>query len=314
MRRFICYFFIMMVSFGCQRGEKSAVDGPTVALIMKTLNNPFFIEMQKGAEEAAERLSVNLIVQAAEREVDVEKQMQIIENLIQRKVDAICVSPSGSKEIVPAIVKANKANIPVIIVDTRVDAEALQEAGARIAAFIGSDNVEGGRIAGEYIVKKLGGQGKVAVLEGIPGHETGDARLKGFHQAVDPESGIEIVVSQTANWERDQGFNVFQNILQSNPEVQALFACNDMMALGAIEAIAAARKSGEIIVVGFDAVEDARESIQKGEMEGSIAQYPSAMGKLAVETAVDIINGQTVSEFISTKIELITKEKLTMNE
>ncbi len=314
MRRCICYFFIMMVSFGCQRGEKSAVDGPTVALIMKTLNNPFFIDMQKGAEEAAERLSVNLIVQAAEREVDVEKQMQIIENLIQRKVDVICVSPSGSKEIVPAIVKANKANIPVLIVDTRVDAEALQEAGARIAAFIGSDNVEGGRIAGEHIIKKLGGQGKVAVLEGIPGHETGDARLKGFHQAVDHESGIEIVVSQTANWERDQGFNVFQNILQSNPEVQALFACNDMMALGAIEAIAAARKSGEIIVVGFDAVEDARESIQKGEMEGSIAQYPSAMGKLAVETAVDIINGQTVSEFISTKIELITKEKLTINE
>ena len=314
MRRFIYYVFILIVSFGCQRGEKSAVDGPTVALIMKTLNNPFFIEMQKGAEEAAERLSVNLIVQAAEREVDVEKQMQIIENLIQRKVDVICVSPSGSKEIVPAIVKANKANIPVIIVDTRVDAEALQEAGARIAAFIGSDNVEGGRIAGEYIVKKLGGQGKVAVLEGIPGHETGDARLKGFHQAVDHESGIEIVVSQTANWERDQGFNVFQNILQSNPEVQALFACNDMMALGAIEAIAAARKTGEIIVVGFDAVEDARESIQKGEMEGSIAQYPSAMGKLAVETAVDIVNSQTVSEFISTKIELITKEKLTMNK
>ena len=307
-------FVVFVILIGCQRGEKSAVDGPTVALIMKTLNNPFFIEMQKGAEEAAERLSVNLIVQAAEREVDVEKQMQIIENLIQRKVDVICVSPSGSKEIVPAIVKANKANIPVIIVDTRVDAEALQEAGARIAAFIGSDNVEGGRIAGEYIVKKLGGQGKVAVLEGIPGHETGDARLKGFHQAVDHESGIEIVVSQTANWERDQGFNVFQNILQSNPEVQALFACNDMMALGAIEAIAAARKTGEIIVVGFDAVEDARESIQKGEMEGSIAQYPSAMGKLAVETAVDIVNSQTVSEFISTKIELITKEKLTMNK
>jgi len=314
MRKFICYFIILMVNFGCQRGEKSAIEGPTVALIMKTLNNPFFIDMQKGAEEAAERLGVNLIVQAAEREVDVEKQMQIIENLIQRKVDVICVSPSGSKEIVPAIVKANKANIPVLIIDTRVDAEALQQAGARITAFIGSDNVEGGRIAGEHIVKKLEGQGKVAVLEGIPGHETGDARLKGFHQAVDHESGIEIVVSQTANWERDQGFNVFQNILQSNPEVQALFACNDMMALGAIEAVAAARKSGEIIVVGFDAVEDARESIQKGEMEGSIAQYPSAMGKLAVETAVDIINGQTVSEFISTKIELITKEKLMMNE
>src|SRR5205085_10481574 len=141
-------------------------------------------------------LGVNLVVQAAEREVDVEKQMQIIENLIQRNVAALCVAPSGSKEIVPAIVKANQAAIPVLIVDTRVDAKALAAAGGRTTTFIGSDNVEGGRIAGRFLAQRLQGRGKVAILEGIPGHETGDARLKGFKEAIEKEPGIQIVASQ----------------------------------------------------------------------------------------------------------------------
>lgn len=295
---------------GCQRGDKQAGDGPMIALVMKTLNNPFFVDMQMGAEEAAKALNVNLVIQAAEREVDVEKQMQIIENLIQRKVDALCITPSGSREIVPAIVKANRAGIPVLILDTRVDAAALAEAGGQVATFIGSDNFEGGRIAGAYIVERLGGQGKVAILEGIPGHETGDARLRGFHQVIASSPGIEIIASQTANWERDQGYNVFQNILQSHPEVQALFACNDMMGLGAIEAIAAAGKTGSIIVVGFDAVTDGREAIANGTMDGSVAQYSFEMGKLAVEQAFKLINGQSSPEYIPVKIELITKENL----
>ena len=312
------FYFVLVVIAGCfsacQRGDQQSDGRPTVALVLKTLNNPFFIDMHKAAEETAKKLDVNLVVQAAEREVDVEKQMQIMENLIQRQVDVICVSPSGSREIVPAIVKANKANIPVIVVDTRVDAGALQQAGAEIATFIGSDNVEGGRIAGEYIIEKLAGRGKVAVLEGIPGHETGDARLTGFYQGVKNAPGIEVVVSQTANWERNQGYTVFQNILQSHPEIEALFACNDMMALGAIEAIAASGKTGRIVVVGFDAVDDARESIQKGEMEGSIAQYPAEMGRLAVELALDVINGKVLPGFNATKIELITKENISTNQ
>ncbi|MGB5896185.1 MAG: sugar ABC transporter substrate-binding protein, partial [Ignavibacteriaceae bacterium] len=248
-----------------------------------------------------------LIVQAAEREVDVEKQMQIIENLIQRKVDAICVTPSGSKEIIPAILKANDAGIHVLVVDTRIDAVALRESGGYVATFIGSDNFEGGKIAGQHIIQMLNGNGKVAILEGIPGHETGDARLAGFHEVIDQEPGIEIVASLTANWERDQGYNVFQNILQANPDVQALFACSDMMALGAIEAIAAAGKTGEIIVVGFDAVKDGRDAIFNGTMNASIAQHPSEMGKLAVEYAYKVINGESIPSEIPVRIELITK-------
>src|SRR6188474_3477154 len=210
---------ILSVTFlSCQRGTEQAGGAPRIALVLKTANNPFFIDMQKGAEEAARKLGVNLIVQAAEREVDVEKQMQIIENLIQTKVAALCITPSGSKEIVPAIVKANKVGIPVLIVDTRVNQPALDAAGGKISGFIGSDNLEGGRVAGQFIVKALQGKGKVAVLEGIPGHETGDSRLKGFREIMANNPGIEIVSSQTANWERDQGYTVFQNVLQAHPE------------------------------------------------------------------------------------------------
>src|SRR6185503_4425263 len=115
---------------------------PRVAFVLKTLNNPFFIEMQKGAREAADRLGVELVVQAAEREVDVDKQMQIIENLIETRVDALCITPSGSREVVPAIAKANAARIPVVIVDTRVDPKAAQDAGIKLDGFVGSDNYE----------------------------------------------------------------------------------------------------------------------------------------------------------------------------
>ncbi len=292
---------------GCQRGTNPSSDRPTVALVLKTLNNPFFIDMKKGAEDAATRLGVNLIVQAAEREVDVDKQMQIIENLIQSKVSALCVTPSGSKEVVPAIVKANRAGIPVVIVDTRVDPQALKQAGGQVAGFIGSDNFEGGKLAGEFIVQRLGGKGKVAILEGIPGHETGDSRLRGFHSALEGHSAIQVVASQTANWERDQGYNVFQNILQSHPDVQALFACSDLMALGAVEAIAAAKKTGTIVVVGFDAFSEAREALQKGTMDATIAQSPYEMGSRAVENAYRLLKGEKVEEDISVKIQLITR-------
>ena len=308
MKKLFLIFIItlgLMVLFACQRGER---DAPTIALVVKTQNNPFFVDMENGAKEAAAKLGVNLVVQAAEREVDVEKQMQIIENLIQRRVNAICVSPSGSKEIVPAIVKANKAGVPVLIIDSGVDEETLKRAGGYIATFIGSDNFEGGKLAGEYIIKKLSGKGKVAILEGIPGHETADARRDGFQKAIDKAMGIEIAVSQVANSERDKGFNVFQNILQSHPEVQALFATNDMMALGAVEAIAAAGRTGEIIVVGFDAVDDARQAIQKGLMHGSIAQFPAEMGRLAVENAVRLMNGENIPDYIPVKIELVTAQ------
>jgi ribose transport system substrate-binding protein len=283
----------------------AAAGGPVIALVPKTLNNPFFIDMQRGAEEAARAAGVTLVVQAAERETDVERQMQIIENLIQRKVSALILAPSGSREIVPVVLKANQAGIPVLIVDTRLDAAALQASGGKTVTFIGSDNHEGGKIAGQFAVERLGGQGRVAVLEGIAGHETGDARVRGFREALQGHPGITVVASQPANWERDQGYTVFQNILQANPTVNALFAANDLMALGAVEAIAAAGKTGKVMVIGFDAQDEARAAVKAGKMAATIAQNPALMGRTAVERAVALLKGESVPADIGVSIELV---------
>src|SRR5450432_2239511 len=147
-------------------GASPHAETQKVALVLKTLNSPFFIDMEKGAQDEAKRLGVDLTVQAAEREVDVDKQMQIIENLIQTGIKVLCVTPSGSKEIAPAIAKANQAGIKVVIVDTRVDAQAAKDAGIHIETYIGSDNYEGGKMAGDYLLKATGGKANVAVLEG----------------------------------------------------------------------------------------------------------------------------------------------------
>jgi ribose transport system substrate-binding protein len=309
-----CLLWVLIVaavSGSCNRGPTTTTSGrPTVALVLKTLNHPFFVDMRRGAQEAADRLGVTLQVQAAEREIDVEKQMQIVENLIQTGIQALCITPSGSREIVSALVKAKDAKVPIVVVDTRVDAKAAGDAGVKTETFVGSDNYAGGKLAGEYLVKASGGKAHVAVLEGIPGHETGDSRLRGFRDAVKGSPGISIVASQPANWERDQGFNVFQNMLQAHPDIDSVFACSDLMALGAVEAIAAAGKTGSIRVIGFDALDDAKKAIAAGTMAASVAQFPSEMGRVAVESAVKVIRGETLPPDINVKLELVTRDNV----
>ena len=301
---------IALCILGCNRGAPEAGGGESVALVLKTLNHPFFVDMRRGAQEAADRLGVRLQVQAAEREIDVEKQMQIVENLIQTGVGALCITPSGSREIVSALVKARDAKVPIIVVDTRVDEKAAADAGVRTETFVGSDNYEGGRLAGAYVVRATHGRARVAILEGIPGHETGDSRLRGFRDAVQEAPGVTIVASQPANWERDQGFNVFQNMLQAHPGIDTVFAASDLMALGAIEAIAAAGKTGQIRVVGFDALDDAKKAIAAGTMEASVAQFPYEMGRQAVESAVKVMRGEAVPPEIKVKLEMVTRENV----
>jgi ribose transport system substrate-binding protein len=312
MKRILALILVAAASsFSCNRAASTtSTSKPTVALVLKTLNHPFFVDMRRGAQEAADRLGVTLQVQAAEREIDVEKQMQIVENMIQTGIQALCITPSGSREIVSALVKAKDAKIPIIVVDTRVDAKAAADAGVRTETFVGSDNYEGGKLAGEYLVKASGGKAHVGILEGIPGHETGDSRLRGFRDAVKASPGITVVASQPANWERDQGFNVFQNILQAHADVDTVFACNDIMALGAIEAIAAAGKAGRIRVLGFDAIDDARRAITEGRMTATVAQYPDEMGRAAIEAAVKAMKGEAVPADIGVRIGLITKDNV----
>lgn len=294
----------------CNRAAPESTSKPKVALVLKTLTNPFFVDMRRGAQEAADRLGVQLEVQAAEREIDVEKQMQIVENMLQTGIGALAIAPSGSREIVSALVKARDARIPVIIVDTRVDEKAAAAAGVHPETFVGSDNYEGGKLAGGHVVTVMAGKARVGILEGIPGHETGDSRLRGFRDAVQDVPGITIVASQPANWERDQGFNVFQNMLQAHPDIDTVFAASDLMALGAIEAIAAAGKTGKIRVVGFDALDDAKKAIAAGTMDASVAQFPAEMGKVAIESAVKVLRGEKLPPNIMVRLQMVTKATL----
>jgi len=311
MRRFTLVLLLAAAAaaVACNRpGTDTATGKPVVALVLKTLNHPFFVEMRRGAQEAADRLGVQLQVQAAEREVDVDKQMQIIENLLQTGIRVLCVTPSGSREVVSALVKARDAKVPIVVVDTRLDPKAAADANLQWETFIGSDNYAGGRLAGQHAVTISGGKARVGILEGVPGHETGDSRVRGFRDAVKDTPGLTIVASQTANFERDQGFTVFQNMLQANPDMDLLFAANDLMALGAIEAIAAAGKTGKVRVIGFDALDDAKTAMAAGTMDASVAQFPYEMGKTAVESAVKILNGEKPPPEILVRLEMVTKD------
>src|SRR3954454_5866287 len=300
---------ILGITSGCNRDVPATRTGaPRVAFVMKTLNHPFFLDMQRGAQEAADRAGIQLVVQAAERELDVGEQMQIIENILQTGIKILIVTPSGSREIASAIVKANRAEVPVVLVDTRVDPKAAADNHLRIASFIGSDNYEGGRLAGEHLAASTGGTARVAVLEGIPGHETGDSRLRGFRDALQKHPGMTIVASQPANWERDQGFTVFQNMLQAHADIDTVFACNDIMALGAVEAIDAAGRTGKVRVLGFDAIDDARRAMAEGRMEATVAQFPDEMGRAAIDAAVKALRGESVPTDISVRIGLVTKD------
>lgn len=293
-----------------QPGAEPKQDQLRVAFIVKTLNNPFFVDMQKGAEKAAEELGLELYFTAPEKETDIEKQIQLVENSIIDGFDAIVLSAAGPVELIPSIKKANKANIPVVLVNDTIDFEALEAEGGEYITYVGIDQAIAAGHAGKYVAEHFADGAKVAILEGVPGIVAGEQRKQGFLAEISGNSKIEVVASQPANWEREQGFNVMQNLLQSHPEINVVYACNDEMALGAVEAIEQAGLTGKITVLGFDATDDAKEAIKAGKMAGSVAQYPSEMGYQAVIAAFKAIKGEKVEKEILTKTELITADKL----
>src|SRR3990170_7757892 len=217
----------------------------TVGLSISTLNNPFFVDLRDGAKVAATKVKVDLIVLDAQN--DPAKEASGIEDLIQKKVSVIAINPTDSDAIVPTIKKINAAKIPVITVDRGAN-------GGTIAAHIASDNVAGGKMAAEYAAKRLNGKGNVVMLEGIAGTSAARDRGKGFKQGLQKFSGIKLVAVQTADFDRAKGLSVMENILQAQKKIDAVFAQNDEMALGAVQAIAAAKRQSQMFVVGFDAI------------------------------------------------------------
>ncbi|MBN1618623.1 sugar ABC transporter substrate-binding protein [Candidatus Dojkabacteria bacterium] len=308
----ICIIMLLLgvfVSVTSIQGCSKKKDVKKVAFVVTTLSNPFFIDMTDAAKaEIKNHPGYEIIIQAPERgATDVERQIQIVENLITQKVDALCVVPADSRSIIETIIKANKAGIPFLNIDNKVDFELAKERKAVVAAYIGSDNYLGGKLASEYIVVALNGKGKVAILEGVSGVEAAIKRKAGFVDYLKEYPDIKIVASQPADWDREKGLNIFQNILQANPDVKALFACNDEMALGAVEAIKAAGKEEQIIVVGFDATKDGLAAVENGSMAATVAQLPSEMGKMGILKAISILEGINIEKEIPTEVKLIEK-------
>jgi ribose transport system substrate-binding protein len=304
MRRLAVLAALLLVAGACG-GEEAGPGGDEgrarIGLSLSTLGNPFFVTLQEGAQGAADEAGAELIV--ADAQDDAQTQADDVQNFITQQVDVIVINPVDSAAIVPSVEAANQANIPVVTVDRASE-------GGEIAAHIASDNVQGGRTAGEFLFEEIGGQGNVAQLEGIAGTSAAQERGQGFQEALDEATGVELVATQTANFDRDEGFTVAQNIFQANPDLAGLFAQNDEMALGAVEAAREAGTLEDLVIVGFDAIDDALAAIQDGDMEATIAQQPSEMGRLSVEAAADIAAGEEVEEETLIEVLLVTPDNV----
>lgn len=274
--------------------ETTAEGSGAIGFSVSTLKNPFFVTLTDGAKAKAEELGIDLIcVDAGD---DTAKQTSDIEDLISRNVSVLIVNPVDSDAASSAVQNAVNKGIKVISVDRVVN-------GVDVDCQIASDNVAGARMATEYLIEMIGEGAKVAEIEGVPGASATNDRGAGFHEAADDT--MDVVTSQTANFDRVEGMTVMENIIQSDGEIKGVFCHNDEMALGALEAITATGK--DIKVVGFDATDDAVAAVEAGKMAATVAQKPDLMGATAIETAQKLINGETVEKSMPVEVELITK-------
>ncbi|MBP7689581.1 MAG: ribose ABC transporter substrate-binding protein RbsB, partial [Thermoflexales bacterium] len=271
----------------------------TLGLVLSTLNNPFFVSLRDGAQKSADAAGVKLIVVDAQD--DSAKMTAGIEDLISKKVSALLINPTDADAVVPSVQKANAANIPVFTVDRGA-------AGGTVVSHIASDNVAGGKMAAEFLCKTIGAKGNVVELQGIAGTSAARDRGQGFNEYMKAScTGATIVAAQTADFNRDKGLTVFENILQAQPEIAGVFAHNDEMILGALQAADAAKRTG-ITFVGFDAVDDAVKAVNEGKLAATVAQQPAVMGQAAVETALKALDGKTVEKSIPVALSLVTNE------
>ncbi len=272
-----------------------------VAMVLKALDAEFWLSVKKGADDAAKKEGVALTVMAPDREINVQQQVQIVEDQLVQGIDVLCLAPCGSKELMPVMDRANAMGIPVVLVDTDAPWD-------KKAAYVGTNNIIGGNLAGEYLAKALNGKGEVALVTGVMGHATMMDRVKGCREVLEKFPGIKIVAQQPANSERALAMTVTENILVSHPNLAGVFCANDPMALGALEAIEADKSKA--LVVGFNADTDALESIKKGGIAATVAQSSYNIGYRGVETAVKVFNKQKVPAHVDTGTELVTKDNV----
>ncbi len=291
---------------GCERSGSG--DGTLViGLTVPSLTHPFFIHLRDNVLEEAKRLGVRVIT--ADAEDTAAKQMSIVEDFIARGVDGVLISPIGTDSLVPAVEALNTAGIPVATVDRKVS-------GGNVLVHVGADNVEGGRVAARFLLAQLGGKGEVIELEGTPGASPAIDRKAGFHEVIEP-SDIQIVASQTANFQRAGGQTVMENLLQVHQDVQGVYAANDEMILGALEAMAAAGiDPSTVITVGYDAIPDALDYIRQGRLDATVEQFPGRQAKVALQALVTHLRDKSAPESpeIYIKPVVITAQNLDQAE
>lgn len=277
-----------------------------IAYIVKAKSDEFWTTMEKGALAYAEEKGIQVDFQAPEKETDVEKQVQFVENAVIKGYDAIILSAADSKSLAPAVAKANAANIPVILVNDTMDQEALDAEGAKVETYVGIDQYEAASLAGTYAAENIK-DGKILYLEGISGVAAHADRLNGFKDQCDAFS---VVASQTARCDRNEAFNVMQNVLSSNPEVNVVWAINAEMGQGAIQAIEQGGFAGKVQVFDFDASSDDIAAIEAGTLAGSVAQYPNLQAEAAIQACLDVLDGKTLEAHTKTKAALVTMDNV----
>lgn len=284
----------------CNRGGDSSAASKKIVLAVSTQTNPFFVQLVEGAKAEASAQGLTLDVQDASD--DSAKQADQLANAVTQGAGVVIVNPTDSDAVSASVKSLNSAKIPVIAVDRSASS-------GEVASFIASDNVAGGKQAAEALAKALKEKGDVITLQGVPGASASRDRGKGFDEGIKQFSDIKVVAQQTANFDRAKGLDVATNLLQAHPGVTGLFAENDEMALGAIEALGS--KAGkDVQVVGFDGTTDGLAAVEKGTMLATIAQQPAELGKRAVQEAAKILKGGSAEKEVSVEVVTVTKDNV----
>ncbi|MEU3028178.1 substrate-binding domain-containing protein [Streptomyces incarnatus] len=278
----------------------SASANPKVGLSLSTLNNPFFVGVRSGAQAEAKKLGVDLTVTDAQN--DASQQANQLQNFTSSSLDAIIVNPVDSDAASNSVKAADKAKIPVIAVDRGVNK-------AAVDALVASDNIAGGEQAAKTIAEKLGGKGRIVILQGQAGTSAARERAQGFADGLKAYPGIKVVAQQPADFDRTKGLDVMSNLLQAHPDVQGVIAANDEMALGAIKALGS--KAGTSVpVVGFDGTPDGLNAVKAGTLYASVAQQPTQLGRIAVDNALKASRGKKVEQTVKVPVKVVTKDNV----
>jgi ribose transport system substrate-binding protein len=271
------------------RGARSK----TIALVMKTLTNPFFEEMEKGARKAETKLGITLVVKTAAQETSIQQQIEIVEELIQEKVDAIVIAPGDSKELIPVLKKAQDHGIKVVNIDNQLDPDVSKQNGLVNVPFISVDNEKGGYLSAKVISDRVNSPAKAAILEGIREAKNSQDRKTGAERAFNENSNITIVASQSAHWKIDEAHDVIASIFQKDPDIRLVFCANDMMALGVVKYLEEQGRN-DVLVAGYDALEQAKQAIQQGKLIATIDQQAAFQGYTGVVYADKLLHGEQV--------------------